>query len=149
MKVIKDNVWKYWEKGHYIVIPTNGTIKKDGSCVMGRGLALQAKEKVKGIEYTLGKSIYRFGNGTLFLPDNLIAFPVKHNWWEKVDLKLIERSAKQLRELIEFIKPYSYLIKYPIYLPKVGCGNGGLNWKNVEPILDKYLDDRFIVVDVK
>ena len=36
-----------------------------------------------------------------------------------------------------------------IYLPKVGCGNGKLDWKNVELILDKYLDERFIVVDLK
>ncbi|MHA1470626.1 MAG: ADP-ribose-binding protein [Candidatus Asgardarchaeia archaeon] len=147
MKVIKDNIWNYWEKGHPIVIPTNETIKKDGSCVMGRRLASQAKEKVKGIEYTLGAFIYRFGNGTLFLPNNLVAFPVKHNWWEKADLKLIEKSTRQLRELIEITRVY--LIKYPIYLPKVGCGNGGLNWKDVEPVLDEYLDDRFVVVDIR
>lgn len=26
-----------------------------------------------------------------------------------------------------------------IRLPKIGCGIGGLKWKNVEPIFDKYL----------
>ena len=32
-----------------------------------------------------------------------------------------------------------------IYLPKVGCGNGGLKWEDVKPHL-KFLDDRFIVI---
>ena len=51
MKVIKGNIWEYWKKGFNIVIPTNGYIKRDGSCVMGKGLAFQAKGYVYGIEY--------------------------------------------------------------------------------------------------
>ena len=32
--------------------------------------------------------------------------------------------------------------------PRVGCGNGALDWKDVRPILRRYLDDRFILVSL-
>jgi hypothetical protein len=67
---------------------------------------------------------------------DLLTFPVKHAWYLKADLELIEKSAKQLL----------YIVDRPIYLPMVGCGNGKLSWHDVYPILDKYFDDTFTVV---
>lgn len=148
MKIIKGNIWDYWNNGDWIVIPTNGTIKKDDSCVMGKGLALQAKEHLRGIEYIIGAFIKRYGNNTLIICKEIITFPVKHNWWEMADIKLIEKSCNQLLALVDTQMTKGNIIE-SIYLPKVGCGAGGLNWKDVEPILDKYLDERFIVVDLK
>lgn len=147
MKTMKGNIWNCWENDCTIIIPTNGFVKKDGSCVMGKGLALQAKNYCHHIEYILGRYITCWGNQVYYLGNDLVSFPVKHNWWEKADLKLIEKSAKQLKKLSKLF--YGYKIDFPIYLPKVGCGNGKLNWKDVEPILDKHLDDRFIIVDLK
>ena len=148
MKVIKGNIWDYWKQGNWIVIPTNGYIKKDGSCVMGRGLALQAKLKFPKLAKELGDRIKSCNDCQIF-DYRIVTFPVKKNWWEKADLKLIEESAKDLQCLI-IDRDYCNCCKNikEIYLPKVGCGNGRLNWKNdVEPILDKYLDERFIVVE--
>jgi len=146
MKVIKGNIWDYWQKGYVIVIPTNRTIKKDGSLVMGKGLAYQCKNKFENIEYQWGAQITQ---SCEIIPQifydarRLIYFPVKYNWWEKADLDLIRHSIIELKSLlIEGIVE-------KIAIPKVGCGNGQLNWKEVEPILDKYLNDRFIVVDLK
>ena len=35
------------------------------------------------------------------------------------------------------------LMTYPVYIPRIGCGLGGLNWdKDVEPIM-KGLDDDY------
>lgn len=145
MKVIKRNIWDYWKNGYMIVIPTNGTIKKDGSCVMGKGLALQAKQYIHNIEYILGEAIETEGNKVFVLKDaKIITFPVKHNWWEKADLNLIEQSAKELKKLATHCPDF-----LPIILPKVGCGNGQLKWKEVEPILNKYLTDGFTLVDLQ
>ncbi len=33
-------------------------------------------------------------------------------------------------------------------LPRVGCGNGSLDWEDVQPILERHLDDRFILVSL-
>jgi len=147
MKIIKENIWNYWKNGYWIIIPTNGFVKKNGACVMGRGLALQAKDYIYRIEYILGSFIKNHGN-VVHKIENIITFPVKTNWWEKADIKLIENSCNQLLALIETEKIFGNFIE-PVYLPKVGCGNGGLNWKDVEPILDTYLDNRFTVVDLK
>ena len=147
MKIIQGNIWSFWNDGYYIVIPTNGSVKKDGECVMGRGLALQAKQKFVDLARRLGISIEESGNRLLILNDKrLIIFPVKRFWFENASLDIIERSCKQLVEAVNMDSCLDEDLKYPVYLPKVGCGNGRLNWNEVKPILEKYLDDRFIVI---
>lgn len=139
MKEIKGDIWDYHNKGSWIVITTNGTVRKDGACVMGRGVAKQAAVKFPRLPYSLGEHIKGIGNNVCSFRDfRVVSFPVKHNWWEKADLNLISMSCQQLAE--------DYLGEEPIYMVRPGCGNGRLNWKDVKPILQKYLDDRFIVV---
>ena len=144
MRIMKGNIWDYWKKNCCIIIPTNGNIKKNGSCIMGKGLAYQAKSYLHNIEYILGKLIKQRGNNVFIICREIITFPVKNNWWEKADINLIKKSTIQLKSIIDFNQQL-----VPILLPKVGCGNGKLNWKDVEPILNKYLDERFIIMDLK
>ena len=152
MKEAVGNIWD--SNADAIVITTNGFVKKDGSCVMGRGIALEAKARVPHIEYWLGDRINKEGNhvhiywealghyngheGTEWYTD-LVTFPVKHNWWEEADLELIERSAKELFDASEYPAWTS------VALPRPGCGNGKLNWEDVKPIIEPYLSDRFTV----
>ena len=90
MKIKIGNIWDYRETG-YIVIPTNGIIKTNGENVMGRGLALQAKNKYPDFPRALGNFLKKKGNTVGFFTPNLITFPVKHKWYEKADLELIEK----------------------------------------------------------
>lgn len=57
MKEVTGNIWDYHEKGYWIVITTNGTVKANGEAVMGRGVALQAKRKYQGLPWRLGQEI--------------------------------------------------------------------------------------------
>ena len=126
------------------VITTNGSVRKDGAAVMGRGCALEAKRRYLGIEYKLGYRIRRFGNTVqLFSSEALIALPVKHLWHQKADLMLIERSIAQLVALVD----ETYGIAASIAMPRPGCGNGGLRWADVWPVVASLLDDRFTVCD--
>jgi hypothetical protein len=147
MREIKGNIWDYHDiHGPWIVIPTNGYVKKNGECVMGRGLAFDAKVRFEKLPFELGERIREYGNVVFTFWDyHIITFPVKHNWWEKADLKLIEESAKELKEIMRY--NFSQ-IQVPIYVPWVGCGNGGLDKKDVRPILEMYLNSNFIVIDL-
>ena len=141
MKEIIGDIWDFHKKGKYIVIPTNGTIKANGEAVMGRGLALQAKLKFPYIPKTVGKYLGTLGTVPIVFQDiKVLTFPVKYNWFEKANLALIEESCEHLRYMWHDCSE-------EVYLPKVGCGNGKLDWKDVKPILKKYLDDRFIIVE--
>jgi len=144
MKEVTGNIWDFHQQGHWIVITTNGTVRGDGACVMGKGVASQAKIRFLGLPQKLGKSISKFGNHLVqFVEYEIITFPVKHSWWKKADLVLIERSTQELVEAVD-----KSGISIPIYMVRPGCGNGGLDWKNVKPIIEKYLDDRFVVVEL-
>lgn len=151
MKEITGDLWSYRDKG-YIVITTNGTVKLNGECVMGRGVALQAKNKFSGIAKQLGTLIKVYGNHVYLLSTaegaQLISFPVKHHWAEKADLPLIKRSVQELKTLAKTLDG-KLAPNLPIYMPRPGCGNGGLTWIEVKPILIKYLDARFTVVNFK
>jgi len=138
---IIDNIWKYYEQGHWICITTNGFVKNNGECVMGRGIALQCKQKFPEFPKILGNFISENGNIVgVHQKYRIISFPVKHNWWEKGNLGLIEKSAYELSLIGSYIDN--------IFLTKPGCHNGKLDWKNVKPILEKYLNNNFIICDL-
>ena len=140
MKEVQGDIWKFHEQGGWIVIPTNGDLSRWGHlAVMGRGLAKEAKQKIPGIAYGLAKMIEHYGNHVAWFVDiKIITFPVKHHYYQDADLFLIERSVDELKKLTEGMEG-------PIYLPRVGCGNGRKKWSDVKPILAS-LDDRFVVV---
>jgi hypothetical protein len=151
MKEIYGNLWTYPADAY--VITTNGTLKKNGACVMGRGVALQAKQRFSKADELVGYYIHKYGNNVHFhfMLDkkvetrkhwNIITYPVKHNWWEKADLTLIEKSAIQLMYGLD-LRPWME----KVIVPRPGCGNGQLKWKEVKPILEKYFDDRIVIVE--
>ena len=142
MKAIIGNIWDFHNNGDWICITTNGTIKKNGEAVMGRGCALQAKQKYNDLPKRLADSMKLYGNTPIiFLENKIISFPVKHNWYEKADINLIENSAKHLLNFAD------HAVFNKIYIPRPGCGNGRLDFCDVKPILEKYFDDRFIICD--
>ena len=134
------------QKADAICITTNGNVKKNGEAVMGRGCALEANRRWNCAK-NLGKSIKKYGNVVNFIlyvvPYEVLSFPVKHNWWEKADLKLIKESA------VELVKRTRLFNWKKVVLPRPGCGAGGLDWETeVKPVLKPILDDRFYVITI-
>jgi O-acetyl-ADP-ribose deacetylase (regulator of RNase III) len=111
--------------------------------VMGKGIALQFKERFpmnfktyadacKKGEMQVGKMLVVKEN-TLNGEKLIINFPTKIEWFKKSQYSYIEDGLKDLARVIE-----EYKIK-SIAIPPLGCGNGGLKWEKVKPMMDKYL----------
>jgi len=63
MKFIKGDMWKYFgRKNVAIVVTTNGTVKSNGECVMGRGVAKDVRDMIPGFAKLLGLQIDAWGN---------------------------------------------------------------------------------------
>lgn len=146
MREVRGNVWDMAVPGDIICITTNGFVKKSGEAVMGRGIALEAVKRDPLVARSLGDAILSGGNHVVDIhqdPDFIwLSYPVKHNWWEKADPALIVRSAHELVGYVHSIEQFSGFV----WLPRPGCGNGGLNWADVEPLIADLLDDQFVAV---
>jgi hypothetical protein len=140
------NIWDKHKQGYHICITTNRVITQHG-LVMGAGIALEAKNRYPHLPKLLGEIYFNF-KATTYAPVveiltlRIFAFPVKNHYRDKAKLDYIEESSHNLMAQIE-------LYKYDrVYLPRPGCGLGGLKWKSeVKPIISNILDDRVIVVD--
>lgn len=139
------DLWEIGEDADAVVITTNGTLKHNHHAVMGRGCAREAATKFPGLPKQLGQEIFGHGNvvHTFLMPSEkfaLVAFPVKHEWWQKADVELIAASTISLIDEADENKWQT------VVMPRPGCGNGGLSWWSIEPMLQEALDDRFTVV---
>lgn len=137
---LKTNIFSLNKPNLLRCITTNGVIKKNGELVMGAGVAKAAALKYPRLPRILGDLVNSHGNNVFLVKQFAVAsFPTKHHWVEKSSLELIERSCKQLLDISD---DWEY-----IALPRPGCSNGGLDWSEVKPIVDRYLSsDKFIVV---
>lgn len=140
MQEVKGDLWDY--PADIRCITTNGFVKQNGACVMGRGCAKEARDKFPGIDKALGRAILTVGNHVNLLLEygNIVSFPVKHTWNQQADPELIKRSAE---ELLILTNAYGW---DTVVIPRPGCGNGGLKWENLKPLLEPILDDRFHII---
>lgn len=68
-------------------------------------------------------------------PQWIINFPTKQHWRGSSKLQWIEDGLEDLKKVIEKNKIRT------VALPQLGCGNGGLNWRDVEPSIHKAFAD--------
>lgn len=62
------NLWDVWEQGIPICITTNGFIRHNGECVMGRGCAAEAKRRFPALPAELGAVLREAGNHVYWWP---------------------------------------------------------------------------------
>ena len=107
--------------------------------VMGKGIALQFKNKwpdnfdlyqaaCRAGEVRPGK-MFVFDAGAYAQPHYIINFPTKDHWRGNSKMAFIEEG---LRDLVAQVRKLG--IK-SIAVPPLGCGNGGLNWADVKPLI--------------
>lgn len=114
--------------------------------VMGKGVALEFKNRwpanfraykslcdAKGLK---PGEMFVFDTKELFAsegPRYLVNFPTKSHWRSKSKMEYIEDG---LDALVETIRKHE--IK-SIAIPPLGCGNGGLDWADVRPLIEEKL----------
>ena len=131
-------------KLHAIVIPVNTM------GIAGAGLARQW-----AIKYPVEQSIYstigkekRLKVGEI-LPvissvdgHTFLCFPTKILPQKRSELVWIEDGLSALKRLVPLLRIQS------VAVPALGCGLGGLSWRQVKPLIGKFLGELNIVVHV-
>jgi O-acetyl-ADP-ribose deacetylase (regulator of RNase III) len=133
-------------QGNLLDAPTDTLVNTVNTVgVMGKGIALQFKNRFlnnyKAYQQACKEKTFDVGqllvteDGDLTQKKIIINFPTKTNWRLDSNYEYIESGLVQLRKLI-----IERNIK-SIALPPLGCGNGGLDWENVEPMIQSHLAD--------
>jgi O-acetyl-ADP-ribose deacetylase (regulator of RNase III) len=126
----------FFVKGNIFDSPAQALINPvNTSGVMGKGLAKEFKFRYSNnyMEYIEACKNGNIAIGKLFgIQENgkiIINFPTKEKWQ---DLSKYEYISKGLDDLIKIIKKYRI---ESIAIPKLGCGNGGLEWDKVKKLI--------------
>lgn len=166
MKEVKGNM--LYMDCDALCITTNGFVKSNGECVMGKGIANQMYLAFPHLAKTLGRLIGTKGNQVHLLDTinniDIVSYPtkprqgivnkdrsnvVKHmqhrftsdsfipGWAMVSDPELIIKSAHELVALAD-LKGWSTVL-----VPRMGCGAGELDWKDIKPLVSNILDKRF------
>lgn len=111
--------------------------------IMGAGIALQFKEQYPEMfqkyQTLCKKKLLDIGKLYLWKSTDtsskeILLFPTKNHWLNLSELKWIEAGLQK------FVENYERLNIKSIAFPKLGCGNGGLSWHDVKPVMEKYLE---------
>ena len=123
--------------------------------IMGKGIALQFRETFpenykfyqkacQQGKVQIGKMLVH-DQGQFVNPRYIINFPTKSHWRENSKIETIEAGLYDLQSVIR-----EYEIR-SIAVPPLGCGNGGLDWEIVRPLIVDFLsqfdDVRILIYD--
>lgn len=113
--------------------------------IMGKGIALMFRDAFADNyrEYVAACKRGEVAVGRMFVtkreellgPRFIINFPTKANWRGKARIEWIAAGLDDLRRVIE-----NHRVK-SVALPPLGCGNGGLDWAGVRPLIERHLGD--------
>lgn len=114
--------------------------------VMGKGIALMFKDAFPANyrEYASASERGEIQTGRMFVTERpsivgpprwIINFPTKEHWRGKTQIEWIRSGLDDLRRVIQEKRIRS------IAIPPLGCGNGGLDWRTVRPVIEQALED--------
>lgn len=142
MKEITGDLWDHLGRS-VVAVTTCGRVDRRGECVMLSGCARQARERFPGLASALGERLRAAGNHVFALGHGIVSFPVEEDPFGLPDLRLIDRSCRELVALADRMGWQK------IVVPRPGCGGGGLDWRSVRPLLERHFDGRFSVISMK
>jgi hypothetical protein len=153
MDIIAQELFKVKHLPALIVVTTNSTLKNNGALVMGRGAALDLKNKVPDIDLEIGERILDFSGVKHELYEECVynfleirspyrhgkagigIFQVKKNFKASADLSLIATSCIGLKRWMTLNPKVRVQMNFP------GIGAGHLEYDNVLPVLRSFFKD--------
>lgn len=112
--------------------------------VMGKGIALQIKQRYPITFEQYKKACWKrqVKTGEMFVhktktdesPNYIINFPTKQHWKNSSKIEYIKQG---LKDLVKVIKREEIRT---VAIPALGCGNGGLKWSVVKPLIVKAME---------
>lgn len=109
--------------------------------VMGKGIALQFKNQwpANFRAYAAACRRKEVRPGTMFVhdagglvkPNFIVNFPTKDHWRGKSRIEFVRDGLDDLVRQVDRLGIQS------IAIPPLGCGNGGLDWETVRPIIEQ------------
>jgi O-acetyl-ADP-ribose deacetylase (regulator of RNase III) len=136
-----------FKKGDMFLEPVEAVVNTVNCVgVMGKGVALEFKKrwpdnfkaykKLCDAKQLVPGQMFVFENPKLFAssePRYLINFPTKAHWRSKSKISYVEDGLDALaKDLVEFGIS-------SVAIPPLGCGNGGLEWSEVRPLIEEKL----------
>ena len=134
----------YYVKGNLLSANTEALVNTVNTVgVMGKGIALQFKnqfpqnykiykEACANKTFTTGQVLV-FTEGNLMNRKIIVNFPTKAHWRGDSKYEYIVSGLEALKSVIKEQNIKS------IAIPPLGCGNGGLDWMKVKPLIEKSL----------
>lgn len=111
--------------------------------VMGKGIALQfrrafpenyeAYRRACEVGEVRPGQMFVYETGQLVSPRLIINFPTKRHWKAKTRIGDVEAG---LEDLVAVLKRHAVR---SVAVPPLGCGNGGLSWSVVKPVIEAAL----------
>lgn len=116
---------------------------------MGKGIAVGFKERYPQM-YKLYQSFCKAGAvpGEVFpyydWDTDVVIYNLmtQRHWTTPATIEAIEQSVRTMMEMLQDIQ-----IK-TVGIPKIGCGLGGLDWKDVQPLLEKISEEYKVTIVV-
>lgn len=135
LNIIKQDIWKDFDKLDYVCITTNALLNRQGQLIMGKGNALQAARRDRNLATVLGnqlkekRAVGQFYG--LLAYGKYIAFQTKYDWRDNSPIELITRSVEKLTKLANKYPDRTFGLPYP------GVNNGNLSKNDVYPLIRK------------
>jgi len=132
----------YFRKGNLLEDPADALVNTVNTVgVMGKGIALQFKQAFPEVYREYEKEC-RKGNvnvgsmhvvpiNSLVGPKYVINFPTKKHWRENSKIEYIVDGLDALVDVC------TQLELKTVAIPPLGCGNGGLHWSQVRPLIEE------------
>lgn len=129
------DLWDELGQADYLLVTANATVKQDGSLVMGRGAALEAKQRFPSLDQELGQQVFAQSGGQVpwlyglalcrahtHGATQLGAFQVKHHFREPAELPVIAWSCGLLHGLILKHRANGRKARVAMNFPGIGAG---------------------------